>query len=184
MATTTTETELLKQQFESATLPCKSCNGTGITTYESFIAVDGTVYPKRERTCIWCDGAGHFDRPDLLELVKAIKGRKPGKLRSKRPDDSRAYFIWRMARFHTGDDVCLPMAAQMDVGADPYREMLELTAEIVAQRLTGHTSAGRARWRSAMYGEAPQERYRPQSAFPGGPVADANKPLEELLELI
>jgi hypothetical protein len=180
----TTNTTDLKQQFEAATLPCKRCNGTGITVYEGFTSVDGTVYPRKEKTCIWCDGALHFERPNLAELVKAIKGRKPGKLRSKRPDDTRAYFIWRMARFHTGDDVCLPMAAQMDIAADPYREMLELTAELVAQRLTGHTSAGRARWRSAMYGEDPQERYMPTSAFPGGPVADADKPMEELLELL
>ena len=83
-----------------------------------------------------------------------------------------------------GDDVTLPITAQMDIAPDPYRELLELWAEKVAGRLSGHTSAGRARWRSAMYGEAPQERYMPDSAFPGGPVADANKPDEELLELL
>jgi hypothetical protein len=72
----------------------------------------------------------------------------------------------------------------MDIAPDPYRELLDFWAETVAERLSGHKSAGRARWRSAMYGEAPQERYLPESAFPGGPVADANKPDEELLELL
>lgn len=177
-------TTTIQQQFEAATLPCGRCNGTKINVYEGFTAVDGTVYPRKEKPCLWCDGSGSFDKPDIAALIAAIKGRKPGKLRSKRPDDARAYFIWRMARFHTGDDVCLPMTAQLDVAGDPYRELLELVAEQVAQRLTGHTSAGRARWRSAMYGEAPQERYMPESAFPGGPVADANKPDEELFELL
>ena len=88
--TTTTD---LKQQFEAATLPCKRCDGTGITVYEGFTSVDGKVYPRKEKTCIWCDGALHFERPNLAELVKSIKGRKPGKLRSKRPDDTRAYFM-------------------------------------------------------------------------------------------
>jgi hypothetical protein len=176
-------TDTLQDQFKSDTLPCGRCNGTMINVYEGFTAVDGTVYPRKEKPCLWCDSLGHFTKPDLAALVKAVKGRKAGTLRSKRPDDSRAYFIWRMARFHTGADVCLPMTAQMEVAGDPYRDMLELVAEMLAERLTGHKSAGRARWQSAMYGSAPQERYMPDSAFPGGRVTDANKPMEELLEL-
>lgn len=177
-------TSTLEQQLNTASLPCRKCNGSKLTIHESFTALDGRIYPRTEKPCIWCDGIGTFDKPDIQSLVTAIKGRKPGKLRSKRPDDTRAYFIWRMVRFHTGDDVCLPMAAQMDVAADPYRELLEQVAEHVAAHLTGHSSAGRARWRSAMYGEAPQERYMPASAYSGGPVADQDKPDEELLELL
>ena len=177
-------TDNLQDQFESDTLPCGRCNGTKINVYEGFTAVDGTVYPRKEKPCLWCDSLGHFTKPDLTALVKAVKGRKPGTLRSKRPDDSRAYFIWRMARFHTGKDVTLPMTAQMDIAADPYRDLLEFWAEKVAEKLTGHKSAGRARWQAAMYGTAPQERYMPASAYPGGPVADSNKPEEELLELL
>jgi len=174
----------LEEQLDSASLPCRKCNGSKLTIREEFTSMDGKVYPRTEKPCIWCDGVGHFTKPDLVELVAAVKGRKPGTLRSKRPDDARAYFIWRMARFHTGADVTLPMTAQMDIAPDPYRELLDFWAEKVAERLSGHKSAGRARWRSAMYGEAPQERYLPESAFPGGPVADANKPDEELLELL
>lgn len=177
-------TDKIQDQFESDTLPCGRCEGSKLTISEAWTAVDGRHFPRREKPCIWCDGVGHFTKPDLTALVKAVKGRKPGKLRSKRPDDTRAYFIWRMARFHTGDDVCLPMAAQMDIAGDPYRDMLELVAEMLAERLTGHKSAGRSRWQAAMYGTDPQERYMPASAHQGGPVADANKPLEELLELI
>jgi len=176
-------TDKLQDQFESDELPCGHCNGTMINVYEGFTGVDGTVYPRKEKPCLWCDGLGVFFKPDLASLIKAVKGRKPGTLRSKRPDDGRAYFIWRMARFHTGADVCLPMTAQMEVSGDPYRDMLELVAEMLAERLTGHKSAGRARWQAAMYGTAPQERYMPDSAYPGGRVADADKPVEELLEL-
>lgn len=172
-----------QQQLESEQLPCRKCNGSKLTIYEAWTSEDGKHYPRREKPCIWCDGVGHYTRPDIPSLIKAVKGRKPGKLRSKRPEDPRAYFIWRMARFHTGADVCLPMVAQMDIVSDPYRDLLELAAELLAERLTGHTSAGRARWQSALYGTAPQERYLPESAFPGGPVADADKPMEELLEL-
>lgn len=177
-------TDNLQDQFESDEMACLCCNGTQVNVYEGFTAVDGTVYPRREKPCVHCDGLGFFFKPDLAELIKAVKGRKPGTLRSKRPDDSRAYFIWRMARFHTGADVCLPMTAQMEVSGDPYCGMLELVAEMLAERLTGHRSAGRARWQAAMYGSAPQERYMPDSAFPGGPVADQHKPVEELLELL
>lgn len=181
---TTTTAEAVQQQLNAASLPCRRCNGSKLTIHEAWTAMDGRNFPRREQPCLWCDGVGIFEKPDIIELTKAIKGRKPGKLRSKRPDDTRAYFIWRMVRFHTGDDVCLPMMAQMDISADPYRELLEVVAEEVAAHLTGHTSAGRARWQAAMYGTAPQERYMPQSAFPGGPVADEHKPMEELLELL
>lgn len=176
-------TNNIQSLIDSEQLPCGRCNGTKIIVYEGFTALDGTVYPTKEKPCLWCDGLGYFTKPNIIELVKAVKGRKPGKLRSKRPDDSRAYFIWRMARFHTGADVCLPMTAQMEVAGDPYRDLLELVAEMLAERLTGHGSAGRARWQAAMYGTAPQERYLPEAAYPGGPVADSDKPLEELLEL-
>lgn len=174
----------IAEQLDAEQLSCRKCEGSKLTVYEEWTSTDGTHYPRREKPCIWCDGVGHFTKPDLVELVKAIKGRKPGTLRSRRPDDTRAYFIWRMARFHTGKDVTLPMTAQMDIAADPYRDLLEFWAEKVAEKLTGHKSAGRARWQAAMYGTAPQERYMPESAYPGGPVADSNKPEEELLELL
>lgn len=174
----------IEQQLNSEQLPCRKCKGSKLTISEAWTSQEGKHYPRREKPCIWCDGVGHYTRPDIPALVQAVKGRKPGKLRSKRPEDPRAYFIWRMARFHTSADVCLPMVAQMDIASDPYQGLLEIAAELLSERMTGHTSAGRARWQSALYGTAPQERYLPESAFPGGPVADADKPMEELLELL
>ncbi len=174
----------IAEQLDAEQLPCRKCEGSKLPVYPEWTSTDGTHYPRREKPCLWCDGVGHFTKPDLVDLVKAIKGRKKATLRSKRPDDARAYFVWRMARFHTGADVTLPITAQMDAAADPYRDLLEFWAEKVAEKLTGHRSAGRARWQAAMYGSAPQERYMPESAYPGGPVADTNKPEEELLELL
>jgi len=180
----TTTADKIQLQLNSEKLDCLRCNGSKTTVFEEWTSQEGKHYPRREKPCLWCDGVGHYLKPDLESLVKAIKGRKPGTLRSKRPDDTRAYFIWRMARFHTGADVTMPMTAQMDICSDPYKDLLDAWAELISEKLTGHTSAGRARWRSALYGESPQERYMPESAFPGGPVADSNKPEEEFFELL
>ena len=88
-----------------------------------------------------------------------------------------------MVRFHTGKDVTLPMTASLEVANDPYQDLLAALAEGISERLTGRQSAGRARWRAAWYGEAPDPSL-PESAQPGGPVADSGKPLSETLELV
>lgn len=160
------------------TIACDKCNGTG-TEPERFIY--DRLFPARQ--CLTCDGAGKFSRPEFSDLWPLIKGRKAGTVRSKRPDNPRAYFLWRMIRFHTGADVTLPVTASWGISGDPYQPLLDALAEAAAARLTGHKSAGVARWRSALYGEAPQERYLPAAAFSGGPVADEFKPLDELAEL-
>jgi hypothetical protein len=174
----------LEIQCAADRLPCGRCNGTGIYVSREITGDDGKIIiARKESACSWCDSVGYFVKPDIETLVKLIKGRKPGTLRSKRPDDSRAYFIWRMVRFHTGADVCLPMMAGLEISGDPYQEMLDAISEMIAQKMTGHKSAGRARWQSAMYGTDTQEKYMPESAFPGGRIIDGNKPESELLEL-
>ena len=79
----------LEEQLDSESLPCRKCNGSKLTIMEAWTAIDGREFSRREQPCIWCDGVGHFTKPDLVELVAAVKGRKPGTLRSKRPDDTR-----------------------------------------------------------------------------------------------
>ena len=167
----------------TAPLPCTKCNGSGRYISEAWTATDGRQFPRVERACPYCDGRATFDAPDVAAIWQSIKGRKPGSVRSKRPNDPRPYFVWRMVRFHTGADVTLPVTASMEIAGDPFYELLDTVARIIAKRLTGHRSAGVARWRSAMYGTDPQDRYMPASAFSGGPVADADKPETELLEL-
>lgn len=164
-------------------LPCGACHATGTQTRKAFTACDGTEYPERVSECIWCEGKKYFTRPDVNDIWQAIKGRKPGTVKSKRPDDARSYYVWRMIRFHTGKDVTLPMTASLEVANDPYGDLLAAYADAISERLTGRQSAGRARWRSAWYGESPDPSL-PESAQPGGPVADCDKPLSEALELV
>ena len=163
---------------------CTSCKGSGRYHSDAFTGSDGKLWPAIDRDCYSCDGRGTFEAPDVAAIWAAIKGRKPGTVRSKRPDDGRAYFVWRMVRFHTGADVTLPMVASMEISGDPFRDDLDRLAEIIAAKLTGHRSVGVTRWRAAMYGETdPFDPLMPASAYSGGPVADACKPETEVMEL-
>ena len=169
---------------ESATLPCTHCNGNKLTRP---IVIDETrTIPARQ--CPHCDGIGSFDAVDVPALLKLIKGRRPGTLRSKRPEDSRAYFVWRMARFHGGADVTMPMTASLMVSGDPYVPLLDAVAEKVAQTVYGTDAAGAVRWAHAM-GHEVSDHYLngnvlPASAYPGGPVVtDTHKPYSEAIEL-
>lgn len=163
-------------------LPCERCDGTGLT--KAWTSDSGRHFPAK--SCPFCDGVGSFPRPDTAAIVKAIKGRKG--LRSKRPDDSRAYYVWRLARFHGGADVTLPMSATFEVAGDPFVALLDFISELVARRVYGSDAAGALRWAHAMGHEVPagylQGQVLPASAYPGGPVADGNKPLSEALELL
>jgi len=165
---------------------CTRCKGTGISVREAFTGTKGQVFPREERACPFCDGRGTFEAPDYAAIVKAVKGRKG--LRSKRPDEARAYYVWRFARFHGGADVTLPMMATFEVTGDPYVKHLDVLAELVAQRVFGTDKAAAVRWAHAMGHEVSDSYLKgqilPASARPGGPVADSLKPMSEALELI
>ena len=156
--------------MSTSTMNCTRCDGTGL--------VDHWRRDGSKLQCDCCDGRGTFEAPDLEQLCIAIKGRKPRTLRSKRPDDVRAWFLWRMARFHCGQDTCLPMTASLAVDGDPFVPTLDAAARVIAQHLTGKESIGSARWRHAMHGETPADPSILSMA-----VADGNKPFEESLEL-
>lgn len=165
----------------SPMLACTRCKGDGHTLSKGFRTEEGKVYPSKWNKCHCCEGAGWYHAPDLKALVKAVTGRKPNTLRSKRPDDSRAYYVWRLARFHGGKDTCLPMGAEMEIGGDPYRDILEELAKIVAKRYFGSANVGRARWQQAFYGS---HEFTDLPAVLDGPVYDSDKPESELLETI
>ena len=176
-------TYTLEQLHNTDYLPCTRCEGTTVLTYPSMPDI-------APRPCPFCDGRGHFHLVDVQFLIDRIKGRKPGTLRSKRPDDDRAWYVWRMARFHGGADVTLPMTAAFAVTGDPYVPYLDLVAEKVAQQVYGSYRAGTIRWAQAM-GHEVGDSYLdgsaivPPSAMPGGPVVlDGNKPYCEQLELV
>lgn len=160
-------------------LPCGNCKGAGHKLSKGF-TVDDRDYPSKWQTCYDCKGTGYFDAPDLKAILTAIKGRKPATLRSKRPDNSREYFVWRMAKFHGGKDVTMPVTATMDLGKDPYKEILEEFAKVIANTWFGSSNYGVARWQQAMYGS---HNYTDIPRDLGMlPTYDSDKPLSELME--
>lgn len=152
------------------TLNCTNCHGAGETEHWR---KDGTM-----RVCSCCDGRGTFESPDLKQLCEAIRGRKPRTVRSKRPEDPRAFFLWRMTRFHSGADVTLPVVATMDVDGDPFKPVLEIAAQMIAEHCTGKQSIGSARWRHAIHGEMPAD-----PAVLDMPIFDSDKPMIERMEV-
>lgn len=165
-------------------LPCKRCNGARVNHSTGFTALDGTVYEPRTTKCYACNGRGTFTMPDALAITEAIKGRRG--LVSKRPACDRAYYVWRMARFHGGADVTMPMTASMGVAHDPYRDVLDRLADLAARRYFGTDLAAAHRWGRVLGmipDSVPETPGLPASAYSGGRVADADKPEEEANEL-
>lgn len=153
---------------------CKHCKGAGKFRY----------YGDRDSTCHCCDGRGTFDAPDfddmLLRLTKAGRdGRRTW--RASRPKygttvlDDRLYYVWRMARFHGGKDVTIPMMASLDVAGDPFEPELDAFASAIARRVFGSDMRGAARWTYAMTGEI-------TDGYVDGPTFDEHKPSYEILE--
>jgi hypothetical protein len=144
------------------------------------------------RNCVSCNGDIAFTEPDYRAILSAIKGRKG--LRSKAPDyyganytreNKRSYYVWRMARFHGGEDVTMPITATTIVNGDPWIPELDKLADLVAKRVFGSNRAAAYRWAGALGYSVQVPDGMPASAYPGGPVVlDGNKPLEELAELL
>jgi hypothetical protein len=157
---------------------CQSCKGTGKRSYA-------------DKPCLTCNGQVNIEGPDVLSILALIKGRKG--IRSKAPDihganwtlpNLRAYYVWRMARFHGGMDVTMPITATTLVHGDPFVPELEALAEAVAKRVYGTDMAAAYRWAGALGGDVTVPDGMPASAYPCGPVLlDNNKPEEELPEL-
>ena len=160
-------------------MPCKTCNGSGERPHWRG---DGTM-----QTCSDCDGRGYFAAPDFKAILKAIEGRKRvispllgheiKALRAKRPDDGRAYYVWRMTRFHSGADVCMPMTAAFEISGDPYIKELNELAASYAAALTGKGSIGSQRWHHAYGGPEPTD-----PEILNMPTYDDSKPYSELPE--
>jgi hypothetical protein len=155
----------------------------------------GLSYPLAgfpDRPCSSCKGQVAIPEPDMHAIITAIKGRKG--LRSKAPSycgkdytlaNVRAYYVWRLARFHGGEDVTMPIVATTLASGDPWIKELDALADAVAKRAFRTNMAAVYRWRGALgySGAAPEGL--PASAYPGGPVLlDNNKPEDEILELL
>lgn len=179
----------------SIPMPCGRCKGEG--------TIPDWKDETKQVTCYRCKGNGAFPPlntdtvNDILDLLISKRGKTKGQMRKSRPaypekGDSflvytaktRAYYIWRLARFHGGADVCLPICAEMDIKGDPARDALDTMAEIVARKTFGTDLAGAYRWGNALGYSLPPAKNLPASAESGGPVADEFKPEEELAELL
>jgi hypothetical protein len=175
---------------------CSECEG-GIDVSPGFTSQEGKVYPETRRKCSTCEGKGVLPCPNfdaIFESVTTTRGAAKGTRRfRKSPPESwkqgnqglanrRAYYCWRLARFHGGADVTMPMVADLFVGRDAWKPELNAYAEALARKVFGTDLAAAHRWYNALGGNA-NIKGLPDSAYSGGPVADGNKPGFEREEL-
>ena len=161
---------------------CLACAATpGLYVSEAFTSLEGVHYLSRRSPCLSCQGQPDMPAPDEAAILQACLGRRG--LRSKRPEDRRAYYVWRMARYHGGADVTMPMMASLGVRKDPWRVELEALAERLAVSVFGTHLAAAHRWGHALGRLDRTLPGLPPSAYPNGPVADADTPEEEIAEL-
>lgn len=135
--------------------PCKRCKGDKVTHSMGFTALDGTVYPSRTETCSACKGVGEFpeiDEAAIITRIVATKGKNKGSIRASMTssfsdrDEARAYYVWRMARFHGGKDMTMPMIADLALRGDPFTTELDKLADKVAKQYFGSDMAAARRW--------------------------------------
>lgn len=151
---------------------CTRCKGVGTYTHAGFTSLEGKVYPDTTYTCHSCKGEKTFTAPDAKAIIALITtGRKGGesgrRMRAswpayKKGDDTynryenrtaaRAYYVWRLARFHGGKDMTLPMTADVVCGGDPFKKELDTMSEEVAKHVFGTDMAAANRWHRALYG--------------------------------
>jgi len=151
--------KLLRESDQRFTIICDRCGGDG--TYRGFGAM---------RPCFTCEGLGYFEdcyTTDCQHYIQSSiitsRGAHAGKLKSRVPsyapngvDDitrqrhNRAYYVWRMARFHGGVDMSMPMTASMNSCYDPLIYELDAMADAVAQKAFGSNMRAAQRWSTSL----------------------------------
>ena len=141
---------------------CLRCEGLGTTFRAGFTYCD-TSYPDETRVCNACKGEKQFDAPNfdvILQQITTSRGaaknsRKlltgfPPKLKHYScKNAARAYYVWRLARFHGGKDTTMPMTATMVIAGDPFIDELNKYADDVAASYLGSNMKAAARWAQA-----------------------------------
>lgn len=132
---------------------CTRCKGVGkVPSLAAIMKEEGKENELRE--CYNCKGVGTFDRPDFDAIFDRIVTTRKGKrsIRSTKPKDAddRTYYVWRLARFHGGIDVTLPVMATMGLNGDPYESALDEFASVMAKQFYGSDIVGAMRWRTAL----------------------------------
>lgn len=105
--------------------------------------------------CRVCQGKGTIEvLPDaLLDACRA----RGGRLRTHRPAEAIQHFVWRLARFHSGADVTMPVMSYVEIGCggltppagSPKRatlDALEAIADGIAKELGGTNMAAALKW--------------------------------------
>lgn len=163
---------------------CTKCAGLTRRPGYYWIKENGERYTAPETTCHYCNGSGQFPALDIAGIADEIKGRKG--LRSTRPKSTRAYYVWRMARFHGGADVTMPVCATMDIAGDPFTKELDILADAVARKVHGSDMRAALRWGRALGHDIPRNAHDSDSTQSCGPVLSfgAVKPECELAELV
>lgn len=130
---------------------CKRCDGSG----------QAKNLQGKAENCYACEGKGEYPEIDvdaILQLILASKGKNKGGLKSNMVSPgfkdgvlkNRAYYIWRMARFHGGVDITMPIMASMCARHDPYKEQLDQLADQLALNLYGSHLSAAKRWGKAL----------------------------------
>ena len=129
--------------------------------------------------CVFCEGQREFHEPQRTEIFGAIVG--PQGLRKAKPTKGghRAYYVWRLARFHGGVDVTIPMVAMIRIEGDPYIRELDELAEETARRWCGSDLVAASRWGALLGWTRSVPLDLPPSAYVGGPSYESSKPVEE-----
>ena len=132
---------------------CPACKGTGKLPE---IKYEGGSFAAS--ICYDCKGRGDFPPVDIENLLQRIKGRKAGTIKSVmtsylpagEKDElayRRAYYVWRMARFHGGKDMTMPVVAAMGIGSDPFIKELNEIVDAVAKTAFGSNMRAAYAWR-------------------------------------
>jgi hypothetical protein len=167
---------------------CTRCQGKG--TREGYWAGEG------RQECSFCRGKKQFPgltKDEVRRILAPLQVMRKGKLtfRASKPNPvlgdeqltNRQWYVWRMARFHGGIDVTMPVMATTMITGDPFEKELDKIADQLARIFFGTNMAAAHRWGRALGWINEDVPGLPASAYSGGPVADGNKPLEELIEL-
>src|SRR5512135_1613892 len=133
--------------------PCTRCKGNKV--------VPDLLDDSKTRPCNSCGGVGEYpevDQTDILKRITASQGKNKGKIRASmtspfRSDghvEARAYYVWRLARFHGGKDMTMPVMADLVLRGDPYKPELDKLADEVAKTQFGSDMAAAFRWGRAL----------------------------------
>lgn len=131
--------------------PCMRCKGSGKSSF-------------KDNPCPFCNGRGDFPEVKINEIVGTVYNlghrRAHGKLKVAFPATlrrnlgligQRSYYVWRLARFHGGVDVRMPITAEILCDGDPYREELHSIAENIAKLEFGTDMGAVEAWKGKLF---------------------------------